>query len=189
MSVIEALTVQMLTTEVAAMYLSLIQHTPHWVWGTLAALIVLGVRQSVPRQRSLRSATALPLVMTAFSLYGVVSDFAHEPLALAAWALGAGALFSVMTTQGAWRGVRWSQTQQRLIVPGSWLPLALYLGLFCVKFVVGATLAMHPARVDDADFACLTGLAYGAFSGVFVSRSYAMFRIARSVLTRDAALW
>jgi hypothetical protein len=177
------------TTEAAAMYANLIQHTPHWVWGTLIALIVLGVRQSVARRRSLRSATSLPLVMTAFSLYGVASDFAHQPLALAAWALGAGALFSVMTTQGAWSGVRWSAAQRCLILPGSWLPLALYLGLFCVKFAVGATLAMHPVRVDDANFACLVGLAYGAFSGVFLSRSYAMWRIARDVLARDAALW
>ncbi|WP_322046366.1 DUF6622 family protein [Paraburkholderia sp. J67] len=171
------------------MFASLIQHTPHWVWGTLVALIVLGMRQSEPRRRSLRSATTLPLVMTALSLYGVVSVFAHEPLALAAWALGAAALFSVMTTQGAWNGVHWSATQECLVVPGSWLPLALYLGLFCVKFAVGATLAIHPARIDDANFACLTGLAYGAFSGVFLSRSYAMWRIARNVLTRNAALW
>lgn len=171
------------------MYVSLIQHAPHWVWAALAALIVTGVRQSVPRRVSLRSATALPLVMSVFSLYNVACDFAHEPLALAAWALGAGALFSVMTTQGAWRGTRWSDTQQCLIVPGSWLPLALYLGLFCVKFAVGATLARHPALLDDTNFACLTGIAYGAFSGVFLARSYAMWRFARDVLTRDAALW
>nr|WP_322054261.1 DUF6622 family protein [Paraburkholderia bannensis] len=168
---------------------SLIQHTPHWVWGVLAALTVLGVRQSVPQRRSLRSATSLPLVMTLFSLYGVASVFGREPLALAAWTLGSGVLFSVLTTQGAWRGMRWSAAQRCLIVSGSWIPLALYLGLFCVKFAVGATLAMHPARVDDVNFACLTGLAYGAFSGVFLSRSYAMWRIARDVITADAALW
>ncbi len=171
------------------MSVSLIQHAPQWVWGVLAALTVLGVRQSVPQRRSLRSAASLPLVMTVFSLYGVASNFAHEPLALAAWTLGTGALFSVLTTQGAWRGVRWSATQRCLIVPGSWMPLALYLGLFCVKFAVGATLAMHPARLDDVNFACLAGLTYGAFSGVFLSRSYAMWRIARDVLTEDAALW
>lgn len=170
------------------MYANLIQHTPHWVWGALIALIVLGVRQSVPSRRSLRSATSLSLVMTVFSLYSVASDFAHQPLALAAWTLGAGAVFCVMTTQDTWRGVRWSAAQQCLIVPGSWLPLALYLGLFCAKFAIGATLAMHPASVDNANFACLTGLAYGAFSGVFLSRGYAMWRIARDVLAQDAAL-
>jgi hypothetical protein len=188
MSVIEARIAQMLTTEDAAMYAHLIQHTPHWVWGALAALIALGVRQSVARRRSLRSATALPLVMTAFSLYGVASEFALEPLALAAWTLGAGALFLVMTTEGAWSSARWSTTQRCLIVPGSWLPLVLYLGLFCFKFAVGAILAMHPARVDDANFACVAGLAYGAFSGAFLSRSYAMWRIARHELAQDAAL-
>ena len=169
------------------MYASLLQHAPHWVWGALAALIVAGVRQSVPRRRSIRSATSLPLLITALSLYGVASDFAHQPLALAAWVLGATALFALATLRGAWRGVRWSPVHDSLIVPGSWLPLALYLGLFGVKFAVGAALAMHPARIDDTGFACLTGLAYGAFSGVFLARGFAMWRVAREVLMRGAA--
>ena len=166
---------------------SLLQHAPHWVWGALAALIFSGVRQSVPRRRSIRSATSLPLVVTALSFYGVASDFAQQPLALAAWALGAAALFVLATLRGAWRGVRWSPAHDSLIVPGSWLPLVLYLGLFGVKFAVGVALALHPARIDDTGFSCMTGLAYGAFSGVFLARSYAMWRIAREVLMDGAA--
>jgi hypothetical protein len=169
------------------MYTSLLQHTPVWVWGVLAALTLTGIRQSLPRRRSIRSATSLPLVMTAFSFYGVASDFAHQPLALAGWALGAAAMFAVSIARSAWQGVRWSEVDGSLVVPGSWLPLALYLGLFCVKFAVGYTLATNPARVDDGSFACMTGLAYGAFSGVFLARSYAMWRVAREVLTRKAA--
>lgn len=169
------------------MYASLLQHTPHWVWGLLAALILAGIRQSAPRRRSIHSATALPLLMTALSFYGVASDFDHQPLALVAWALGAAALFALAALRGAWQGVRWSPDHNGLIVPGSWLPLALYLGLFCVKFAVGATLALHPARIDDSAFACMTGLVYGAFSGVFLARSHAMWRVAREVLMRGAA--
>jgi hypothetical protein len=174
-------------TEVAAMYTSLLQHTPYWVWGALAALTLAGIRQSVPRRRSIRSATSLPLVMTAFSFYGVASDFAHQPLALAGWALGAAVTFAVSIARSAWQGVRWSAADGNLVVPGSWLPLALYLGLFCVKFAVGFTLAANPARVDEAGFACMTGLAFGTFSGIFLARGFAMWRVAREVLTRNAA--
>lgn len=166
---------------------SLLQHAPHWVWGALAALIVSGVRQSLPRRRSVRSATSLPLLVAALSLCGVASDFAHQPLALAAWVLGAAVLFALAARRGAWRGVRWSAADDSLIVPGSWLPLALYLGLFGVKFAVGATLALHPARGEDAAFACMTGLVYGAFSGFFLARGYAMWRIAHEVLMRRSA--
>ncbi|WP_028217510.1 DUF6622 family protein [Paraburkholderia oxyphila] len=169
------------------MYASLLQHAPHWVWGALAALTFAGVRQSVPRRRSIRSATSLPLLVTALSFYGVASDFAHQPLALAAWALGAAALFALATLRGAWRGVRWSPAHDSLIVPGSWLPLALYLGLFGVKFAVGVALALHPSLIDEAHFACMTGFVYGAFSGVFLARSFAMLRVAREVLMRGAA--
>jgi hypothetical protein len=64
------------------MFTTIVLETPHWVWGVLAALIFMGFKQTVPRRRSLRSATALPLVMVVLSLYGVASAFSSQPLAL-----------------------------------------------------------------------------------------------------------
>lgn len=168
------------------MYASILQHTPLWVWGALAALVVSGAAQSRPRRRSIRSATLLPFLMTGLSLHGVASDFAHQPLALAAWVIGNAALLALATLGGAWRGVRSSPEYASLIVPGSWLPLTLYLGLFGVKFVANVALALHPARIEDPHFVGMTCLAYGAFSGVFLARSLAMWRIARDVPVREA---
>ena len=69
------------------MFTSILLQTPHWVWGLLAALTVIGFKQTLPRRRSLRSSTSLPLLMVFLSLYGVASAFSSQPLALIAWAV------------------------------------------------------------------------------------------------------
>jgi len=66
----------------------------------------------------------------------------------------------------------------RLSVPGSWLPLALMLGLFATKFAVGVLVALAPALRHDAAFAASAGLAYGAFSGLFLGRALALRALA-----------
>src|SRR5260370_12091893 len=46
------------------MLIDVLQHTPHWVWGVLAVLVSLGIKQTLPRPTTLRSATPRPLPTT-----------------------------------------------------------------------------------------------------------------------------
>jgi hypothetical protein len=161
------------------MIISILQHTPNWVWGLLAALIVIGVKQTEPRLRSVRSATILPLAMAALSFYGVASVFVHQQVPLAAWAAGAVSALCAFDALGVWRGIEWSSADRSLFVPGSWVPLILLLTLFVLKFGVGVAVSLAPSLVYHADFAGLVGLAYGAFSGAFLARGLAMWRILR----------
>lgn len=167
------------------MFISILQQTPHWVWGLLAALTITGMKQTLPRLRSVRSATTLPVVMMALSFYGVASVFLHEPVALAAWAVGAVLSVFLCNTLGVWRGVEWSAADRALLVPGSWLPLTLFLTLFCLKFAVSVAVAANPALAVDAGFAGLVGLAYGGFSGAFLARGIVMWRVVRQAVQRD----
>jgi hypothetical protein len=161
------------------MLIGILQNTPHWVWWLLAGLISLGVSQTRPRQRTLRAATAMPLAMAALSLYGVASVFAHQSIALVAWAAAMlGALWMAQAA-GVGSKVRWLAAEQRLLVPGSWVPLMLILGLFIIKFGANVMLAMHPDLNVDKLFAASVSFAYGAFSGIFVARGLAMWRVAR----------
>ncbi len=169
------------------MFISILQQTPHWVWGLLAVLTITGMKQTLPRLRSVRSATTLPLVMMALSFYGVVSVFSHEPVALATWAVGAVLTLFLCNTLGVWRGVEWSAADRALLVPGSWLPLILFLTLFSLKFAVSVAVAGAPGLTADAGFAGLVGIAYGAFSGAFLARGVAMWRVARQALQRYTA--
>jgi hypothetical protein len=168
------------------MPMSLFLAAPPWVWGLLAALIALGVSQSLPRAVSLRRAAAVPVAMVLLSLYGVATGFASQPLALAAWAAGlAGALWAARAT-GAWPGIRWSAGERRVLVPGSWWPMLLMLAIFGTKFAVGVMLARQVAVAQEPLFAVAVGLAYGGFSGVFLARGLAMWKVARSGLSMPA---
>ncbi|MEP6873277.1 MAG: DUF6622 family protein [Burkholderiales bacterium] len=166
------------------MFIAIIQHTPAWVWGLLAALIALGLWQTRDREMTLTRVTILPLVLIALSLSGVLSAFGHFPLALGGWAAGVGAALAFGRQFVAVRGARWSAQAGLLHVPGSWLPLALIVGLFCIKYVAGASLALHPALAHDATFAGVCSLAYGSFSGLFLARAMSM----RSLATRSQGL-
>lgn len=163
------------------MFIAIVQHTPVWVWGLLAGLVALGLSQTREREMSLARVTALPLVMIALSLSGVVSAFGHVPVALGGWAAGVGTALAFGRPLVAVRGAAWSQRGGTLRVPGSWLPLGLIVALFSLKYVAGVGLAMHPALATDAAFAGLVSLGYGALSGLFLARG----RSLRHLATRE----
>lgn len=165
------------------MFIAILQHTPVWVWGLLTALIALGLWQTRDREMSLTRVTVLPLVLIALSASGVLSAFGHLPVAVGGWAAGVGVALTFGRHFIAVRGARWSAQTGLLHVPGSWLPLAMILGLFCVKYFAGVNLAMHPALATDATFAGLCSLAYGTFSGLFFARALSLRSMA-TVSTR-----
>lgn len=168
-------------------FVSILQHTPGWVWLLLAALIALGLYQARPHSITLRRMTALPLAMMVLSLFGVISVFGSGA-ALAAWATGAlvaagGTLHGGIGT----KGTRWIEGDQRFLLPGSWLPMALILGIFCVKFGVAVSLALQPTLRSAPEFALAASLTYGIFSGCFAGRALALLRLAQPGLqTRSA---
>lgn len=165
---------------------AILQHTPPWVWGLLAALVATGLAQSVPRRVGLRRALLLPAAMLAWSLWSVASGFGSA-VALAAWAVAAAFAAAAVVRGGDLAGARWSDREQRLHLPGSWTPLALILAIFVTRFGVGASLGLQPALRADAAFAVVVCLTYGTFSGVFAGRALALWRLATQGRARPAA--
>lgn len=165
------------------MLLQIVEHTPLWVWGLLAALLALGFSQVRDRDVGLARVTVLPLVMLALSFAGVTSAFGGRPAALVAWAVGIAIATRALRGLISVRGARWSPATQRLHVPGSWVPLVLIVGLFAIKYAVGVTLARQPALATHDGFAVLCSAAYGVFSGIFLARGLSL----RAVATRMPA--
>ena len=165
-------------------FIAIVQHTPAWVWGLLAALVALGLWQTRPLEMSLTRVTVLPLVLTALSLSGVLSAFGHMPVALGAWVAGVGAALVLGSKAMTIRDASWSASRGLLRVPGSWLPLVLTVSLFALKYGAGVSLALAPALARDITFAGLCSLAYGSFSGLFLARALSL----RSLATRPATL-
>lgn len=161
----------------------IVTNTPRWVWILLLALLWLGLKQAVTRTASLRRITVLPLVMTGLSLYGTVGTFGTLPHNVLAWLIACGVAAAWVMQNPLDGATRYDPSQQRFTLPGSWVPLALIMGLFLTKYVVGASTTVQPALAQDALFSLSFCALYGAFSGVFLARAARLWRMA---LAHDA---
>ncbi len=153
------------------MILSILAHTPVWVWATFCAVIALGIAQIRTREVSCARATILPVVMIALSLTGVCSAFSQMPLGLAAWVAGLGISLKLAGKVPAVRGASWSAETRHFRVPGSFVPLTLILGVFVTKYVAGVMLAIDPALSANTGVAIVLSLVYGGFAGLFWARA------------------
>lgn len=153
------------------MILSILEHTPVWVWVTFCAVIALGSAQIRTREVSSLRATVLPVVMIALSLSGVLGAFSQVPLALGAWVVGLGVSLKLAGRVLAVRGASWSAETRRFRVPGSFVPLMLILAVFVTKYVAGVMLAINPALAVNTSVAIVLSLVYGAFAGLFWARA------------------
>lgn len=161
------------------MLLDILLHTPRWVFIVLAVLVVMGVRASRPQSVSLRRCVGLPLALAAVSLLGTTSAFGTQPAALLAWALALAAGLTAMQRGIDTSGVRYAPDTGLFALPGSWLPLALMMAIFAVKFGAGVALAVHPQAREAAPFVLGVSAAYGLFSGLFLGRAMALWAVAR----------
>lgn len=160
------------------MIYQIVTHTPLWVWGLLAALLWLGLSQTVARTVGLGRVTILPLAMAGFSLYGTVSAFGTQPQAIAAYGLAAVAMAFFIMNRPLPAGVRYDAAARTFSMPGSWVPFALIMGAFTVKYVAGVAVGLNPPLARDATFALAMGLASGAVSGMFAARTARLLRLA-----------
>lgn len=150
---------------------------PLWVFGVLLLLVFLGYRQSRDRLVTPLTMGAIALAMLGLSLYGVVAAFGLNVLPLLAWAVG------VTTVVGVGRSVlrpRGMQAMQgAILVPGSWVPAGLMLGIFMAKFFLGFATGFGLAIVRQPGFMLTASLVFGAFSGAFAARALAVYGFAR----------
>jgi len=148
----------------------IVSQAPAWVWLLLTGLLAFGLMQARDRLVSLRLATVLPLVMLVLSFRAVVSTFVPSADLVLAWFMGVAVAVAATHLCGWPRGIEWDVRRRRIAVPGSWVPLVLFLAMFALKFTVGAAMSTHAAITGDPAFAPAVALAYGAFSGVFLRR-------------------
>jgi hypothetical protein len=149
----------------------IIAHTPRWVFALFIVLVALGMQQAKARSVSLQRLTLLPLAMLGLSFYSVWDTFNGSELGVACW-LGA-ALATALASQriNFSRGVRHDSETRSFVIPGSWLPLAMMMGIFFTKYGVGIMLAQHGELRDADAFVATISLVYGFWSGMFFGRA------------------
>jgi hypothetical protein len=150
---------------------------PVWVPAVLLALLALGYRLS--RTRAVRPAAlaAIAAAMFGFSLYGVASAFGVDLLALLVWlaAYSAAAIGGARLVSSA--GM--AKVGGQIIVPGSWFPMVLLVGIFGAKFVLGFAAGVHSPVLHDQSFILVMSGVLGVLSGGFGARAVAVHRFAK----------
>lgn len=151
---------------------------PVWPFFILAGLVALGYRQSLDRVVQPATLVKVALAMLALSLYGVATAFGASIVPVLAWASGFAAAVLVGGPVFAPRGL--TREGGAVRVPGSWLPLALMVGIFAAKFALGFATGVGAPVVREAWFIAATSATLGLFSGAFAARAMAVRRFVRA---------
>ena len=150
------------------MLMSILRHTPVFVWLILAALVWRGWSARRDREVAARKLAIIPLVLLALSLWGVLSAYASHAVTLPLWL--AGVLAGTFVASRLVRGeVAVLPERAALLVRGSWVPMVVLVTMFLLKYVTNVALAIQPALAANASFAnvscALSGLLSGALFG------------------------
>jgi hypothetical protein len=148
-------------------------HTPLWVWAVLILLIARGLSAARPREGALGTFFILPLVMLVFGAQSVFGRFGSELLPWGAWL--AGFLFGASLGWMSVPRTAVALAHKGIRLSGSYWPLALILGVFCVRYVGEVLRAMYPDMMQLPGGVVAMCLPSGLVSGLFVGR---MLRIA-----------
>jgi hypothetical protein len=79
------------------------------------------------------------------------------------------------------KDVRYSLEDQRFQLPGSWVPLALMLTIFCTRFVVGVSTGLNSPIVGTVGFVGCVSVVLGSSSGLFLSRAMRILSVQHHV--------
>ena len=159
------------------MILQIITHTPVWVWALLALLVGFGYQQTKSRTVGLPRFSIIPVILTALSIYGTLSAFGSSPAVILTWLAAAIMLATTVMLTPVPTGTRFDNQTRLLHVVGSWVPMALMMGIFANKYVVGVALSLHPELAQNTTFTLAFSALYGAFSGVFIGRAARLWRL------------
>jgi hypothetical protein len=98
-------------------------------------------------------------------------------IALISWAL-TGLLVSWALGQStAPAGASFNPATQRFTLPGSGLPLALFMAIFACKFVVGTLNAIAPETLRSLQAAIGISALYGLLSGIVIARVWRFLKL------------
>lgn len=151
--------------------IEILTHIPKYVWIILLVIAITGIKQSRDTAMRARRLVILPALWLVFGAWGVDKAFGLDGLPGLAWLAGTGLGVAALRAL-RWPGqVRYDPATRHFIVPGSWIPLGLMLGIFSLKFASGLSLALHPDYAAHAEYAIPFSAAFGLFSGAFLGRA------------------
>jgi hypothetical protein len=146
--------------------LTVLQHSPWWIYPLLLLLVWFGVRGMRPRTLPIWRLTIAPLVFTGWGIVSILSRLTTSDGLIADWlvcaAVGAGTAWlsnrRMMVAIDLSRG--------KVTLEGSIGPLVRNLLIFAMKYAIGVAMALLPTR--RAEIAVLDIGISGAMAGYFL---------------------
>ncbi|MFC0132092.1 hypothetical protein CR105_26220 [Massilia eurypsychrophila] len=151
------------------MLIQIVTHTPVYVWAILALLVYRGVVAMRDREMTIRKLFIIPVIMLALSLQDVVAKFGAGFMPLSVWT-GSAVLMTLLVWKFSSAGVSAAASSGRVIVHGSWAPLAMMMAIFFTKYATAVTLVIKPSASQDPLFSTVVCALLGVFSGYFLGR-------------------
>lgn len=142
--------------------------TPVYVWAILAFLVYRGVLAARERDITVNRMAVIPLIMLVLALHAIATQFGVASVAMLAWLLGTAALTLQRLACGR-SGIIAGEGMGTVRLRGSWVPLAMMLTVFSIKYVLAVVLVILPEMAGQAIFVAtvcgLLGLCNGYFLG------------------------
>lgn len=160
--------------------INVISHTPPWVWLILVGVTVLGLRQAREYTVSRLRVLIQPAAMGSLSLWSTIGTFGWHLTVQPMWLVGLAMGLALNRALILPRSVQ-AQPDGRFTIGGSWLPLALMLSIFALRYVAAASLAIAPALQHEPAFAAAVSLLYGLPTGLLMGRAWRVLGHARRV--------
>ena len=150
--------------------LTVISHTPTWVWLILASLTLTGLLQARQHTVSRLRVVVQPVAMGTLSLWSTTAAFGWHLTVQPLWLVGLAMGLMLNRALILPRSVK-ALDDGRFAIGGSWIPLALILSIFALRYVASASLAIVPALHHEPAFAAAVSLLYGLPTGLLVGRA------------------
>ena len=168
------------------MLIQIITHTPLWVFGLFALLVMLGYKQSKTRLVKPKLSLILPIVMFSLALQGMVTNFSEPKLALAVWIFSGLITFGLfMKFQGNVENSFYQKDKGLVEVKGSWSPLLLIMTLFFLKYALTVSAVLALPFISQFSFIIVVSLTFGFLNGYSLLRTWNVFnaRVIHKVVT------
>ena len=157
-----------------------LQHIPLWVFGLFFGLVALGWLQTRTRQVRKLQLLGVKVALTVVTLISVVQLWWPTPwlaIALISWALTGLFVIWASRQSAAPAGASYNPATQRFTLPGSWLPLALFMAIFACKFVVGMLNAIAAETMHSLQASIGISALYGLLSGIVIARVWRFLKL------------
>lgn len=163
----------------------ILQHIPPWVFLILAALLWLGLSARNDRWVRWRVPIIIPIAMTFMAITSLLGQYGATDLlfpALLSWSVVCALVLWRLRRRPLPDSFRYDPELAKFHLPGSYVPLAMYLGIFAFKFMVGFMTGMRLPIVNELFFVLGISAIYGLFSGFFLASAWRLYQLRKLTL-------